>query len=310
MVDYISSGPQRERDIYDAQIADIKLITPEQRLIRQSRRSREMDLWRTYSRPGVWDEDFDKYQEEEYIETVGEYQISVYRQGLYSWNGYVILPADHYIVKLGLSYMELPWNTIADITYGNPKNTDPRKFGFDNMHERTAKQEGRPFSYISFEENRKTCLELVKWFKYFTTEKFVGKIGITRLFEASSTFPEINKLVQEFKINVIGSHDVEVEILAKKFWKMLTPSEIIRWNDPDYTDVTHCIDKYGSCDKELVWVLFKKTLISIKNRGYCFIPLENDSKSGGHRFTPTFKEVKENQDRRIVQNFRVSQKTP
>lgn len=64
--------------------------------VRAQRREKEMRIFGSYTRPGTWDADLDKYQEPTYNEEVGDgYGLRLVRARDLTWNGYVLLPAGH-----------------------------------------------------------------------------------------------------------------------------------------------------------------------------------------------------------------------
>ena len=111
--------------------ADEKLLqkTPDAIDIRIARRKMEMKKFGSYTRPGLWDNDLDKYQEDDYIypSKVDGYQIKLSRNGGLGWNGYVILPKSH--DAIGISLFDLNLDCNFDLTFS--KNN---VFGFDHMN--------------------------------------------------------------------------------------------------------------------------------------------------------------------------------
>lgn len=149
---------------------------------RATRRAKEMAEYGTYIRPGPWDDDLDDYQDGSYTEDAGDgYHIRINRAYDGTYNGYAILPPDHPYANKHCDYFHRTEGVTkppVSLTY-NSQNM----YGFYFMGGLKPRPDYSVFSvesafsyekaefggYIEYDSMKKTCLELVEYFKGLAT---------------------------------------------------------------------------------------------------------------------------------------------
>jgi hypothetical protein len=159
--------------------------------VRARRRANEMRIFGSYTRPGTWDADLDKYQEPRYEEAVGEYRIRLVRARDLTWNGYVLLPAGHCAANkhydffggyespagLPLPPQNLTYNAVEDgrgvfgfyltgIVKPREDYGDYTRYNHYSVEQTGASAfEDDGSVHVSYEKMRARCLGLVDYFK-------------------------------------------------------------------------------------------------------------------------------------------------
>ena len=145
---------------------------------RAERRAKELVEYGTYVRPGPWDDDLDEYQEKSYTEDAGDgYHIRINRAYDGTYNGYAILPPDHPYAHKHYDYFHRTEGLTrppVGLTYSSHN-----MYGFYFMGGLKPYPDYSVFSaefafsyekaeyggYIKYDSMKKSCLELVEYFK-------------------------------------------------------------------------------------------------------------------------------------------------